>query len=138
METKKDMEEDQGTEINCPIHKDLTMEVYLMTDYSSSTQTTQDWEFVKCADEDCFVTCGIDIIDEYLDAVKNPKKLDVVYCNTEIDMPKCRCGNAIRLSMSRLEKNRGRLYFTCRSSKDTGRCRFFRWADKKPPQRLLK
>lgn len=121
--------------INCPIHKDLTMEVYLFEDIGSKTQTA--WEFAKCPDEDCFVTCGIDTIDEYLEAVKNPEKLDPVY-STERPQTPYVCDAPIRLSLSRSEKNPGHLYFTCRSGKDTSGCRFFRWADKKSPRILLK
>ena len=120
----------QDTEIiyYCPIH-------YLSPMRKGKAATSLgEWEFLRCSEtkffNNCFVTCGLDGAEHYLESVKG--QLHHYYKDPNKFGMKCYCRKSTVLSMSNSEKNPGRLYFKCPKRE----CTFFQWADVEPRHRL--
>lgn len=111
---------------DCPIH-DYPMEENLY----ENDETGEIWKYFRCSEDKCPVGCGEDRIEEYLPAISNPEKLHPKWLEvgSRSGGILCRCQDPVRLSLSKSESNPNRLYFTCRGKS----CRFFKWADRRPP-----
>ena len=116
----------QDTEIihYCPIHYLLPMR------RGKITTSLGEWEFPRCSEtkffNNCFVACGLDRAEYYLESVK--RQLHHYYKDPNNIGMKCYCQKSTVLSMSNSEKNPGRLYFKCPKRE----CKFFQWADVEP------
>ena len=99
-----------------------------------TTKTVSQWCYYRCpAVNDytkCFVACGEDDDDVYLQRVKDtlhplfmpgPSSYDPSHM-------RCYCHKSLILALSKSEKNRLRLYFKC----PKGECSSFQWADDEP------
>lgn len=89
-----------------------------------------EWEFLRCSEtkffNNCFVTCGLDEAEHYLEFVKG--QLHHYYKDPNKIGMNCYCRKSTVLYMSNSEKNPGRLYFKCHRRE----CKFFQWADVEP------
>ena len=108
----------------CPIH-------YLSPVRKHKTATSLgEWEFLRCSEtkffNNCFVTCGLDGAEHYLESVKG--QLHHYYKDPNKIGMKCYCRKSTVLSMSNWEKNPGRLNVKC----PIREFKFFQWADVEP------
>lgn len=105
----------------CPVHDSEVLQ---------RRQTTQKsgvlWEYYKCPVDHCFVCCGVDRVESYLNQTKS--QLHEFYLSKELVRMLCYCNRPLIMNQSRSENNPGRMFFTC--SKRC--CEFFQWADQKP------
>ena len=89
-----------------------------------------EWEYLRCSEtkffNKCFVTCGVDRAENYLESVK--RQLHGYYKDPNKIGMKCYCRKSAVLTLSNSDKNPGRLYFKCPKRE----CRFFQWADVEP------
>ena len=99
-----------------------------------TTKKGTQWCYYRCPSvkdfTKCFVACGADELDQYLERVKatlhpcygrGPDSYDPC-------MMRCYCNKSLILAMSRSDKNKFRLYFKC----PKGECSFFQWGDDAP------
>jgi len=94
------------------------------------------WEYYKCPVQGCFVCCGADDrihapgekdnVQYYLDCVQG--QLHEFYYRLPLDNMKCFCERPLIMTLSRSEKNPGRLFLKC--SKRW--CDFFQWVNEVP------
>ena len=91
------------------------------------------WEYYRCPttrfDTKCYVTCGWENLATYLKAVED--QTHPVYAHIPPERFKCQCDMSMILTMSKSEKNPGRLYLKCPKR----RCKLFQWINE-PPQGL--
>ena len=86
------------------------------------------WRYYRCTTLNdytkCYVTCGADDVDLYLDKVRDT--LHPVYVSGyQASHLRCYCNLSLILAMSKSDKNKYRLYFKC----PKGACSFFQWGD---------
>ena len=91
------------------------------------------WEYYGCPttrfDTKCYVTCSRENLATYLKAVE--EQTHPVYAQIPPERFKCQCDMSMILTMSKSEKNPGRLYLKCPKR----RCELFQWINE-PPQGL--
>lgn len=109
---------------HCPIH-------YLSPMVKGKVNTLSgEWEFLRCSEDryfnKCFVTCGADRVEQYLESVKS--QVHTYYKNPNKNGMICFCGRSVVLVVSNSENNKDRLYFRCPKRQ----CKFFQWADVLP------
>ena len=98
------------------------------------------WRYYRCpavADfTKCFVACGVDDVDIYLERVKNTLHPIYMPGSASFDPAcmRCYCQLSLILALSRSDKNRHRLYFKC----PKGRCSFFQWGDEEPKGKVYR
>ena len=111
-----------NTEIlySCPVHPNDTLQKK-----ETNTQYGH-WEYYKCPVQNCFVSCGVDNVEPYLDSVK--RQLHKFYLAKPVHIIKCYCHRPLIMSLSQSEKNPGRLYLKCPKRW----CDFFQWLDQEP------
>ena len=93
------------------------------------------WRYFRCPAlheyTKCFVACGADDVDVYLDKVKDT--LHPIYVGGfDATHMRCYCNMSLILAMSKSEKNKYRQYFKC----PKGTCNFFQWGDSEPVGRV--
>ena len=99
-----------------------------------TTQKGDLWKYYRCITLNdytkCYVACGVDDADLYLDKVRDT--LHPVYVGGPHCLPashmRCYCNLSLILTLSKSDKNKNRLYFKCPRTK----CQFFQWADVEP------
>ncbi len=135
MQTSKDSEEEEG-EIpfaKCPVCT-IPLETNDMVGDSGI-----EWRYFRCPSiilyTKCFITCGVEDLDLYLDRVK--ATLHPMYRRFDADNihranMRCYCNMSLILKLSKSEKNFNRLYFKC----PKGRCNFFQWGDSAPQTKV--
>ena len=102
---------------SCPRHPNDTLK-------KKNTNTQYGyWEYYKCLVKHCFVSCGVNDIECYLESAKC--QLHNFYLTKSIHIMTCYSHRPLIMSMSQLEKNPGRLYFKCPKRW----CDFFQWVD---------
>ena len=106
--------------LQCPLHPQYSLEKReSRTDYGQ-------WEYYKCPFQDCFVCCGVDNVDYYLQSARS--QIEPYYTRIPLDKMKCYCDRQVYMSMSHSDKNPGRLYLKCPERY----CEFFQWVDTAP------
>ena len=106
--------------LQCPLHPQYSLEKREShTDYGQ-------WEYYKCPFQDCFVCCGVDNVDYYLQSARS--QIEPYYTRMPLDKMKCYCDRHLYMSMSHSDKNPGRLYLKCPKRY----CDFFQWVDTPP------
>ena len=106
--------------LQCPLHPQYSLEKREShTDYGQ-------WEYYKCPFQDCFVCCGVDNVDYYLQSARS--QIEPYYTRIPLDKMKCYCDRHLYMSMSHSDKNPGRLYLKCPKRY----CDFFQWVDTPP------
>ena len=106
--------------LQCPLHPQYSLEKReSQTDYGQ-------WEYYKCPFQDCFVCCGVDNVDYYLQSARS--QIEPYYTRIPLDKMKCYCDRQVYMSMSQSDKNPGRLYLKCPKRY----CEFFQWVDTPP------
>ena len=106
--------------LQCPLHPQYSLEKREShTDYGQ-------WEYYKCPFQDCFVCCGVDNVDYYLQSARS--QIEPYYTRIPLDKMKCYCDRHVYMSMSQSDKNPGRLYLKCPKRY----CEFFQWVDTSP------
>ena len=106
--------------LQCPLHPQYSLEKREShTDYGQ-------WEYYKCPFQDCFVCCGVDNVDYYLQSARS--QIEPYYIRMPLDRMKCYCDRQVYMSMSHSDKNPGRLYLKCPKRY----CEFFQWVDTAP------
>ena len=106
--------------LQCPLHPQYSLEKREShTDYGQ-------WEYYKCPFQDCFVCCGVDNVDYYLQSARS--QIEPYYTRIPLDKMKCYCDRQVYMSMSHSDKNPGRLYLKCPKRY----CEFFQWVDTAP------
>ena len=98
-----------------------------------------EWRYVRCPSiilyTKCFITCGVEDFDLYLDRVKATLHPSYRRFNADHIHPanmRCYCNMSLILKLSKSEKNFNRLYFKC----PKGRCNFFQWGDSAPQTKV--
>ena len=105
---------------SCPRHPNDTLE-------KKDTYTFYGfWEYYKCPLKHCFVSCGVNDIEYYLESAKC--QLHDFYLTKPMHIMKCYCHRPLIMSMSQSEKNPGRLFFKCPKRWSD----FFQWVDQEP------
>ena len=98
--------------LSCPIH-----EVFVEKKVSQ-----KGWEYIKCPHATCpLFACASDILP-YMSAVKSQLHEEL---KQKWNHLVCCCARSMTLSVSKSEKNPGRLYLKCNKNQ----CEFFQWAD---------
>ena len=106
--------------LQCPLHPQYSLEKREShTDYGQ-------WEYYKCPFQDCFVCCGVDNVDYYLQSARS--QIGPYYRRIPLDKMKCYCDRHVYMSMSQSDKNPSRLYLKCPKRY----CEFFQWVDTPP------
>ena len=106
--------------LQCPLHPQYSLEKReSQTDYGQ-------WEYYKCPFQDCFVCCGVDNVDYYLQSAR--RQIEPYYTRIPLDKMKCYYDRHVYMSMSQSDKNPGRLYLKCPKRY----CEFFQWVDTPP------
>jgi len=97
----------ESTEIlySCPVHPNGALQK------KETNSQYGHWEYYKCPVQNCFVSCGVDNVELYLDSVK--RQLHNFYLVKPVHIMKCYCKRPLIMSMSHSEKNPGRLYLKC-------------------------
>ena len=103
-----------------------------------TTKNDTQWGYYRCTTLNdytkCYVTCGVDDVDLYLDKVRDT--LHPIYLGGDDCFPssnmRCYCHLSLILVLSKSVKNNNRLYFKCPKTK----CQFFQWADEEPVGRV--
>ena len=111
-----------STEIlySCPVHPNDTL-------HKKETDTYfGHWEYYKCPVQNCFVSCGVDNIEYYLESAKC--QLHNFYLAKPMHVMKCYCHRPLIVSKFQSERNPGRLYLKCPKRW----CDFFQWVDEEP------
>ena len=107
----------------CPLHESgVLQKKKTVTQYG-------EWEYYKCPVAKCFVSCGVDRVEYYIDAVK--RQLHQFYLE-KMDKMQCYCERPLRMSQSQSVKNPGRLFFNCPKRN----CEFFQWVDQMPSKKV--
>ena len=105
---------------SCPRHPNDTLE-------KKETNTQYGyWEYYKCPVRNCYVSCGVDNAEYYLDSAKH--KLHNFFLSKPVHIMECYCHRPLIMSMSQSEKNPGRLFLKCPKRW----CNFFQWVDQEP------
>lgn len=108
----------------CPLHESEALQKKkTVTKYG-------EWEYYKCPVAKCFVSCGADRVECYIDSAK--RQLHQFYLENELDKMQCYCELPLRMSQSQSEKNPGRLFFICPKRN----CKFFQWVDQTPSKKV--
>jgi len=108
----------------CPLHESEALQKKkTVTKYG-------EWQYYKCPVAKCFVTCGVDCVEYYIDSTKH--QLHEFYLENELNKMRCYCERPLIMSQSRSEKNPGRLFFKC--SKRI--CSFFQWVHQSPSNKV--
>ena len=111
----------------CPIHKRDEMQIKEMdTKYGPA-------QLHHCPHQDCPVSCFGDLPERntFLDAVA--RSLHWHYRDEHCPL-ECFCGKLLALKLSKSEKNKDRLFFTCKYKE----CNMFQWADDMPHYNVRK
>ena len=111
-----------STEIlySCPVHpKDTLQKKETNTQYGP-------WEYYKCPVRNCYVSCGVDNVEYYLDSAKH--KLHNFFLSKPVHIMECYCKRPLIMSLSQSERNPGRLFLKCPKRW----CDFFQWVDEEP------
>ena len=83
--------------LQCPLHPQYSLEKREShTDYGQ-------WEYYKCPFQDCFVCCGVDNVDYYLQSARS--QIEPYYIRMPLDRMKCYCDRQVYMSMSHSDKN---------------------------------
>lgn len=107
----------------CPIHPGEPLE-------ARETDTHWGyWHYYRCPVPDCFVRCGDEQIQPYLEAAA--RQIHDFYRQLPPDKMKCLCTYAPIMSMSHTERNPGRLFLRCKKRQ----CEFFQWVDEHPREK---
>jgi len=97
-------------------------------------QDGTDWVYYRCPvtrfDTKCYITCGEDDVNEYLQAVQ--EQTHPCYNNIPPEKFRCECNMSMILAMSKSENNPGRLYLKCPKRS----CNIFQWIDKVPRRKV--
>ena len=112
----------ESTEIlySCPVHPNDTLQSKeINTQYGH-------WKYYKCPVQNCFVSCGVDNVEHYLESAKH--QLHNFYLVKSMHAMKCYCHRPLIMSKSHSEKNPGRLFLKCSKQ----RCDFFQWVNEEP------
>ena len=104
----------------CPVHSNDTLQKK-----ETNTQYGH-WEYYKCPVRNCFVSCGVDNVEYYLESAKC--QLHSFYLAKPMHVMKCYCHRPLIMSKSQSEKNPGRLYLKCPKRW----CDFFQWVNQEP------
>ena len=89
----------------CPVHESEALQKKkTVTQYG-------EWEYYRCPVDRCFVSCGVDRVEHYIDSAK--RQLHQFYLENELDKMQCYCERPLRMTQSQSEKNPGRLFFIC-------------------------
>ena len=108
----------------CPLHESEALQKKkTVTQYG-------EWEYYKCPVAKCFVSCGVDRVEHYVDSAK--RQLHQFYLENELEKMQCYCKRPLRMSQSQSEKNPGRLFFICPKRN----CKFFQWVDQTPSKKV--
>jgi len=105
---------------SCPVHPNDTLQKK-----ETNTQYSH-WECYKCPIQNCYVSCGVDNVENYVESTN--RQLHNPYLSKPVHIMKWYCKRQLIMSMSQSEKNPGRLYLKC--SKRW--CNFFQWVDQEP------
>ena len=105
----------------CPVHDSEVLQRKQSTQKSGSL-----WEYYRCPVDHCFVCCGAEQIQPYLDAAA--RQIHDFYRPLKM---KCFCTYTPIMSMSHTERNPGRLFFKCKKRQ----CEFFQWVDEHPREK---
>lgn len=88
------------------------------------------WKYYRCPtsrfETKCYVTCGEDEIDTYLQQVE--KQTHPCYVKIPPEKFRCECNLSMVLALSKSEKNPNRLYLKCPKRS----CDIFQWIDEVP------
>ena len=106
--------------LQCPLYPQYSLEKR-----ESHTEYGH-WEYYKCPFQDCFVCCGVDNIDYYLQSARH--QIDPYYTRIPLNKMKCYCDRNLYMSMSHLDRNPSRLFLKCPKRY----CDFFQWVDTPP------
>ena len=98
-----------STEIlySCPVHLNDTLQKK-----ETNTQYGH-WEYYKCPVRNCYVSCGVDNVEYYLDSAK--RQLHNFFLSKPVHVMECYCKRPLVMSLSQSEKNPGRLFLKCLS-----------------------
>ena len=105
---------------SCPVHPNDTLQKK-----DTNTQYGH-WEYYKCPVRNCYVSCGVDNVEYYLDSAKH--KLHNFFLSKPVHIMECYCKRPLVMSLSQSEKNPGRLFLKCPKRW----CGFFQWVDEEP------
>ena len=109
---------------NCPIHSsEVLQKKETVTEYGY-------WEYYRCPVAKCFVCCGVDRVEYYVDAAK--RQLHDFYLENPLNKLQCYCERPLIVSQSQSEKNPGRMFFRCSKRN----CEFFQWVDQTPSRNV--
>ena len=89
------------------------------------------WEYYKCPFQDCFVCCGTDDAEYYLQSAR--RQIDPYYVATPLGNMKCYCDRNLYMSMSHSDRKPAGLYLKCPKRY----CDFFQWIDTAPRGKTL-
>ena len=103
-----------------PVHLNDTLQKK-----ESNTQCGH-WKYYRCPVQNCFVSCGVDNVEHYLESAK--RQLHNFYLAKPVHVMKCYCKRSLVMSLSQSKKNPGRLFLKCPKRQ----CNFFQWCDEKP------
>ena len=88
------------------------------------------YEYYRCPEvrffTKCYVTCAAKELHEYLPSVQT--QTHPCYRNIDPARFRCHCNKSLVLTISRSQKNPGRLYLKCQKRN----CKFFQWIDEPP------
>ena len=109
----------------CPVHPQ-----YAMTEREINTKNGPA-NLHHCPHEECVISCfgTKEQLDEYLYHVE--RSLHFTFRNVHCPLV-CFCGNLLGLPLSKSEKNKDRLFLTCR----TRDCNMFQWGDEAPRKKV--
>ena len=112
----------RSTEIlySCPVHPNDTLQKK-----ETNTQYGH-WGYYKCPVRNCFVSCGVDNVEYYLDSAKHT--LHNFFLSKPVHIMECYCKRPLIMSLSQSERNPGRLFLKCPKRW----CDFFQWVDEEP------
>ena len=105
---------------SCPVHPNDTLQRK-----ETNTQYGH-WEYYKSPVRNCYVSCGVDNVEYYLDSVK--RQLHNFYLVKPVHVMKCYCKRPLVMSLSQSEKNPERLFLKCPKRS----CDFFQWVNEEP------
>lgn len=109
---------------HCPIYcPEVLQKKQIFTQYGH-------WEYYRCPVAKCFVTCGVDHVEHYVDSAK--RQLDEFYLENELEKMPCYCELPLIVSQSQSIKNPGRMFFKC----SKWNCQFFQWVDQTPNRKI--
>ena len=85
---------------SCPVHPNDTLQKK-----QTNTQYCY-WDYYKCPFQNCFVSCGVDNVEYYLESAKH--QLHNFYLAKLVHIMKCYCHRPLIMLKSQSEKNPGR------------------------------